>query len=149
MATTQISRYRPAVLALTGTAAAYGTYLVYTAFANQPANEGLRRSNAIHHQSRPSRLTIECVHLDDEAVLGKIVFRKGSTRYEVDIYKSGVPLVQDVAERFPSVPAEQYTIELLQQKTAQCVFEACNSGLTDSERYVEVSVAVLAALAAL
>lgn len=48
-----VSRYRPAVLVLTGAAAAYATWLLYTSFSGAPS-EGLHRSNAVRRpNARP------------------------------------------------------------------------------------------------
>ena len=49
-----VSRYRPAVLVLTGAAAAYGAWLLYDSFNGPPA-EGLRRSNAVRRSNNRAR----------------------------------------------------------------------------------------------
>ncbi|KAH7126993.1 hypothetical protein B0J11DRAFT_291188 [Dendryphion nanum] len=53
-----VSRYRPAILALTGVAAAYAAYLIYstvTTFNDSPADKGLHRSNAVRRPNVRSR----------------------------------------------------------------------------------------------
>ncbi|KAF1841755.1 uncharacterized protein K460DRAFT_369759 [Cucurbitaria berberidis CBS 394.84] len=45
------SRYRPAILVLTGAAAAYAAYLVYSTFRASPSH-GLQRSNAVRRRIR-------------------------------------------------------------------------------------------------
>ena len=122
----QISRYRPAVLALTGAAAACGIYALYTAVSNQPANGGLRRSNAVHNRRRTSpQFTITYRDPDPDAILGKIVFIRGSTTLEFDVAKSATPTTALVAEHFPGVPPERYTHVILGRKTVECVLNAC------------------------
>ncbi|KAF2264337.1 hypothetical protein CC78DRAFT_533202 [Lojkania enalia] len=56
-APSSVSRYRPAILALTGAAAAYAAYLVYTSVFTAPTpSEGLHRSNAVRRpRARPRR----------------------------------------------------------------------------------------------
>ncbi|KAJ4286273.1 hypothetical protein N0V90_013307 [Kalmusia sp. IMI 367209] len=49
-----VSRYRPAVLVLTGAAAAYTAWLLYTSFSSSPA-EGLHRSNAVRRPNQRGR----------------------------------------------------------------------------------------------
>ncbi|KAJ4358595.1 uncharacterized protein N0V89_003179 [Didymosphaeria variabile] len=49
-----VSRYRPAVLVLTGAAAAYATWLLYTSFSDTPS-EGLHRSNAVRRPNTRTR----------------------------------------------------------------------------------------------
>ncbi|CAO2657383.1 Nn.00g035090.m01.CDS01 [Neocucurbitaria sp. VM-36] len=46
------SRYRPAILVLTGAAAAYAAYLLYSTFQTSPSNS-LQRSNAVRRRVRP------------------------------------------------------------------------------------------------
>ena len=57
-----ISRYRPAVLVITGLAAAYGSYLVYSSLTNTgsiPQKSGrLHRSNAVHRPGRRRRHSV-------------------------------------------------------------------------------------------
>ncbi|KAK3113857.1 hypothetical protein LTR53_008432 [Teratosphaeriaceae sp. CCFEE 6253] len=50
----QVSRYRPAILAVTGLAAACGVYCVYALYASttRPHGKGLHRSNAVHRPRR-------------------------------------------------------------------------------------------------
>lgn len=49
--TSQLSRYRPAVIAVTGLAAAYATWTLWTAFSERPAGgKALHRSNAVHRR---------------------------------------------------------------------------------------------------
>jgi hypothetical protein len=49
-----VTRYRPAILVLTGAAAAYAAYIVYSALQNPPS-DGLHRSNAVRRRLRRRR----------------------------------------------------------------------------------------------
>ncbi|KAF3004243.1 hypothetical protein E8E13_007546 [Curvularia kusanoi] len=79
---TALTRYRPAVLVLTGAAAAYGVYILYNSVQAAPS-DGLHRSNAIRRtnlQRRPSRTTRIISRLESEVhalgeynVLGLVV----------------------------------------------------------------------------
>ncbi|KAF1933986.1 uncharacterized protein M421DRAFT_415039 [Didymella exigua CBS 183.55] len=79
---TAVTRYRPAILVLTGAAAAYAVYLVYGSLQVAPS-ESLHRSNAIRRgnpQRRLSRTTriisrleSEVDNLGDHTVLGLVV----------------------------------------------------------------------------
>jgi Ca2+-binding EF-hand superfamily protein len=66
---TAVTRYRPAVLVLTGAAAAYGVYIIYNSLQAAPSDR-LHRSNAVrrsNHQRRPSRTTRIISRLESEA----------------------------------------------------------------------------------
>ncbi|KAJ4384107.1 hypothetical protein N0V86_000952 [Didymella sp. IMI 355093] len=77
-----VTRYRPAVLALTGAAAAYAVYLIYGSLRATPS-DGLHRSNAVRRgtpQRRLSRTTRiisrlerEVDNLGDHTILGLVV----------------------------------------------------------------------------
>ncbi|KAF2632853.1 hypothetical protein BU25DRAFT_329827 [Macroventuria anomochaeta] len=79
---TAVTRYRPAILVLTGAAAAYGAYLLYGSLQAAPS-DGLHRSNAVRRanpQRRPSRTTRIISRLESEVnalgehnVLGLVV----------------------------------------------------------------------------
>lgn len=79
---TAVARYRPAVLVLTGAAAAYAAYLIYGSLQASPS-EGLHRSNAVRRgnpQRRLSRTTriisrleSEVDNLGDHTILGLVV----------------------------------------------------------------------------
>lgn len=79
---TAVTRYRPAVLVLTGVAAAYAVYLIYGNLQAAPS-EGLHRSNAVRRgnlQRRLSRTTriiarleSEVENLGDHTILGLVV----------------------------------------------------------------------------
>lgn len=65
---TAVTRYRPAVLVLTGAAAAYAVYLLYESLHTAPS-DGLHRSNAVRRtnlQRRPSRITRIISRLENE-----------------------------------------------------------------------------------
>ena len=65
---TAVTRYRPAILVLTGAAAAYGAYLLYNSLQSGPSH-GLHRSNAVRRanpQRRSSRTTRIISHLESE-----------------------------------------------------------------------------------
>src|SRR5690349_21725079 len=79
---TAVTRYRPAVLVLTGAAAAYGVYIIYNSLQAAPSDR-LHRSNAVrrtNHQRRPSRTTRIISRLESEvhplgeySILGLVV----------------------------------------------------------------------------
>ncbi|KAJ4332738.1 hypothetical protein N0V87_008164 [Didymella glomerata] len=79
---TAATRHRPAVLVLTGAAAAYAVYLLYCSL-QPPPSAGLHRSNAVRRgnpQRRPSRTTriisrleSEVDNLGDHTILGLVV----------------------------------------------------------------------------
>ncbi|KAH6620478.1 hypothetical protein C7974DRAFT_474197 [Boeremia exigua] len=81
-APTAVTRYRPAILVLTGVAAAYSAYLLYGSLQTAPS-DGLHRSNAVRRanaQRRPSRTTRIISRLESEVntlgeynVLGLVV----------------------------------------------------------------------------
>ncbi|KAF2655068.1 hypothetical protein K491DRAFT_693223 [Lophiostoma macrostomum CBS 122681] len=50
-----VSRYRPAVLVLTGAAAAYAAYLIYSSFQGDAPSRGLHRSNAVRRPNPRAR----------------------------------------------------------------------------------------------
>jgi hypothetical protein len=50
----QVSRYRPAVIAITGAAAAFGIWTLYSTFSDQPAKAPLHRSNAVRRSRHVS-----------------------------------------------------------------------------------------------
>lgn len=50
--TSALSRYRPIVLAGAGATAAFSAYYLWSAFSAEP-QQGLRRSNAVHHRRNP------------------------------------------------------------------------------------------------
>ncbi|KAJ4989808.1 short-chain dehydrogenase [Stagonosporopsis vannaccii] len=79
---TAVARYRPAILVLTGAAAAYGAYLLYGSLQAVP-NDRLHRSNAVRRANPPrrpsrttriiSRLESEVSTLGDYNILGLVV----------------------------------------------------------------------------
>ena len=79
---TAVTRYRPAVLVLTGAAAAYAVYLIYGSL-QAPPSEGLHRSNAVRRGNPQrrlsrtrriiSRLESEVDNLGDHTILGLVV----------------------------------------------------------------------------
>jgi Ca2+-binding EF-hand superfamily protein len=62
-----LSRYRPAVLVITGAAAAYTAYLIYTTLQNAPPPERLHRSNAVRRPHPRSTLASTIQHLQQHA----------------------------------------------------------------------------------
>lgn len=57
-----LSRYRPAILVLTGAAAAYTAYLIYSNLQHAPSEGGLHRSNAVRRPNpRPRRDAVRTV----------------------------------------------------------------------------------------
>ncbi|KAL1588165.1 hypothetical protein WHR41_03201 [Cladosporium halotolerans] len=55
-ASQQVSRYRPAVIAVTGVAAAVGIWTLYSSFADRTSKSPLHRSNAVRRSRRPSAI---------------------------------------------------------------------------------------------
>jgi Ca2+-binding EF-hand superfamily protein len=70
-----LSRYRPAVLVITGAAAAYTAYLIYSTLHDAPAPERLHRSNAVRRPNPRSNLASTIQHLQQHAhYLGEFDF---------------------------------------------------------------------------
>lgn len=117
--TSQMTRYRPAVLAITGIAAVYGAYVLYTTYTREAEaakipsrNAGLRRRGAVH-RPRAERLDvkIEVLDPDDECVLGRLKVLVGSTSvtYAVTLDAS-YPTLAEV-ERDIGVPIDTTNLE--------------------------------------
>lgn len=119
-----LTRYRPAIFAITGAAAACGIYILYTTFASEPAKGGLHRSNAVHRRRQP-RLTVEYSEPTDSAPLGEVVVSKGDVSVSTNVNNAGAPSVARLREHFPDVPADQYSQSLLDSKAVTSVLNAC------------------------
>lgn len=73
-----LTRYTPAVIAVTGVAAAVGGYIIYTQSQEPVPHSTLHRSNAIHHRRRPNtndsgqdQSTTIVANTDRDATLGE------------------------------------------------------------------------------
>ena len=74
----QVSRYRPAVIAITGVAAAFGIWTLYSTFSVQTSKAPLHRSNAVRRTRRQSvdGLTVETSGPTGEEPFGSVVISR-------------------------------------------------------------------------
>ena len=128
-----LSRYRPAVIAITGAAAACGIYILYTTFSSEPAKGGLHRSNAVHRRRQP-RFSVEYDPPGLDTPLGCVVVRIGSSRYSTDVNNFGAPKTVDFRHRLPDIPEELYSQKILDSKAVQSVMNACFMALGSEGR---------------
>jgi len=81
-ASQQVSRYRPAVIAITGVAAAFGIWTLYSTFSDQSTNTKapLHRSNAVRRPRRISGVDpiIETTGPTPEEPLGAVVVKRNN-----------------------------------------------------------------------
>lgn len=92
-----LSRYRPAVLAVTGIAAACGIYLLYSTYVDSPGKTALRRSNAVHRpRGDRSRIQMNHVPSSPEAPLGIIVLVRGNRALDINLATAPFPTVEEI-----------------------------------------------------
>ena len=123
--TSYISRYRPAVLAITGVAAACGIYVLYTVYADGPNKGALHRSNAIHRPRGDShrRPIIDWIQPSEDAPLGTLRVRMGHRGMQQPI-TLGVIATGDLSRLF-GIPIDPVFQEDLNVAAVQCLLEAC------------------------
>lgn len=135
--TSQLSRYRPAVAAITGVAAAYGIYILYYTYAEQPTKGGLHRSNAVHRgrSERPSLPSIDTIEPEPDSPLGNLVINSYPRDIVWDIANQGTPLASDLRPRL-GLSNDMDTVFQLQLDSAsiQCILQACLSARSPAER---------------
>lgn len=80
--TSHISRYRPAVIAVTGVAAAVGIWTLYSTFADRTAKEPLHRSNAVRRSRRLSadEPAVETTIPNHEEPFGSALIRRSNAQ---------------------------------------------------------------------
>lgn len=89
-----VTRYRPAVLAFTGIAAACGVYMLYSTYSGQPEKSGLRRSNAVH---RPrGRIELETRGGNGQPMVTLVIRRSGGHIMFVDLVTDGLPTMDEI-----------------------------------------------------
>ncbi|KAK5171925.1 uncharacterized protein LTR77_003562 [Saxophila tyrrhenica] len=124
-----LSRYRPAVLAITSIAAATCVYALYSACSEPPARDiGLRRSNAVHRQSRerrdPDLSILGSAGPDADHPLGSVLVTVGLEHRMLDIASEGMPSDANFRERF-GVDITATFRRQLSITIARCFYEAC------------------------
>jgi Ca2+-binding EF-hand superfamily protein len=74
----QVSRYRPAVIAITGVAAAFGIWTLYSTFSDRTPKAPLHRSNAVRRTRRASGdgLTVQTSGPNVEEPFGSVVIAR-------------------------------------------------------------------------
>ena len=80
-ASQQVSRYRPAVIAITGVAAAFGIWTLYSTFSDRTTKAPLHRSNAvrrIRHASVDDGPTVETSGPTTEEPFGSVVITRNN-----------------------------------------------------------------------
>ncbi|KAK5109063.1 hypothetical protein LTR62_007519 [Meristemomyces frigidus] len=92
----QLSRYRPAVVAVATIAAAYGAYTLYTTFSGTVINHGLHRRNAVRRRRTVGNGNVQFdIHVseaDAEAPLGRLVMSHGSIHtVEHELHRGQLP----------------------------------------------------------
>lgn len=102
------ARYRPAVLAVTGLAAAYSVYLLYSALS-RPDKPGLHRRNAIHRSRRGRRPPVE-FHIYEptaEAPLGTLVVGRSQNQFFANLV-NGFPSLDAIESALGPAPEDVY-----------------------------------------
>lgn len=131
----QLSRYRPAVLAITGVAAACGIYVLYTTYSDRPAKSGLRRSGAIRgpRGDRQTRPTVEYLRPNDAAPLGYVVVRRGlRDSHTINIDTEAIPTMDQLGVRIG--PAQDpFVRDEIDVAAAESILQACYLPRSDVE----------------
>ena len=121
-----LSRYRPAVFAITGVAAACGIYILYSTYADQAPKTALHRSNAIHRgrSERPPPLEVTFAHPLRDAPLGNLNI--GSEPIRWNLYTRRQPTVEATYGTIGLTPNQVLAIQSEMNRVAiQCVLHAC------------------------
>lgn len=114
-----VTRYRPAILVLTGAAAAYTAYLVYNVVQSSPA-EGLHRSNAVRR--RPRRRSAATAEVVTQTLTGD---GQRTTLGSYDLFGTSIPLTtQDI------VPASELR-EIISSSNPDASPETIESAIAD------------------
>jgi hypothetical protein len=97
-ATQQVSRYRPAVIAITGVAAAVGIWTLYSTFSDQSAKAPLHRSNAVRRVRRVSAeepLVEFTIPTQDEPFGAAVVKRDNLTIGRIVFGRDKIPISEE------------------------------------------------------
>ncbi|KAK1808000.1 hypothetical protein LTR12_017646 [Friedmanniomyces endolithicus] len=106
--TSQLSRYRPAVLAVTTIAAVFGAYYLYRTHAELPNKGQLHRSNAVHRTRSEHRLVLRIELPDATHMLGSLIISKGSRSVLHDLAAGHAPSRRDMTEALGPIADESY-----------------------------------------
>ncbi|KAI6841200.1 hypothetical protein KC340_g8988 [Hortaea werneckii] len=103
-----LTRYRPAVLAATGFAAAYGVYLIYNATTTQLDNSALHRSNAVYRPRRDrSELQLE-TRQSSGLPLSDIRLQYGRRVFRFNLLIRDLPSLQEVRDHLGAINEDEY-----------------------------------------
>ncbi|KAM0717714.1 hypothetical protein Q7P37_007566 [Cladosporium fusiforme] len=111
----QIARYRPAVIAVTGAAAAFGIWTLYSTFADQSTKAPLHRSNAVR-RTRASSLEPPVVeystgidHLEEP--FGSVFIKRHNVVVEHLVFaRNKIPSLEDWTNLYGSEAAHLKTV---------------------------------------
>ncbi|KAK0317747.1 hypothetical protein LTR82_011264 [Friedmanniomyces endolithicus] len=106
--TSQLSRYRPAVLAVTTIAAVFGAYYLYRTHSELPNKGQLHRSNAVHRTRSEHRLVLRIELPDATYMLGSLVISKGSRSVLHDLATGRAPSRQEITDALGPIADESY-----------------------------------------
>ncbi|KAF2723826.1 hypothetical protein K431DRAFT_282520 [Polychaeton citri CBS 116435] len=97
-----VHRYRPAVIAVTGIAAAASIWAVYTAYNNKPPSTDLRRSNAVRRTraSLGGRPRVTYREPNDVSHLGYVEVSRGDVKILSRIGVDPLPTLGQLVEKF-------------------------------------------------
>ncbi|KAK0783774.1 hypothetical protein LTR91_014050 [Friedmanniomyces endolithicus] len=106
--TSQLSRHRPAVLAVTTIAAVFGAYYLYRTYSELPSKGQLHRSNAVHRSRSEHRLVLRIELPDATYMLGSLIISKGSRSVLHDLAAGHAPSRRDMTEALGPLADESY-----------------------------------------
>lgn len=126
-AASHVSRYRPAVFAITGVAAACGIYILYNTYADQPTKSSLHRSNAVHRgrPERPTRTVVDFTRPTAESPIGDLTVTRNSESMVANLWLAGVFDVEEVRTRL-EIPANELTQQQLNETALRSLLTACS-----------------------
>lgn len=103
---TNITRYRPAVLAVTGIAAACGVYMLCSTYSGQPEKSALQRSNAVH---RPrDRIELETRGGNGYPIVDLVIRRGGGRIMFVSLATSSLPTMDEIRAHVGRISEDEY-----------------------------------------
>lgn len=124
----QISRYRPAVIAVTGVAAAFGIWTLYSTFADRTTKAPLHRSNAVRRTRTPlaEMPTVEYSRRANspDAPFGSITLRLGNLILDQFVIgRDAIPLLEEWSTSYG--PEAEYVRTLAATLAVQSVLHKC------------------------
>ena len=78
--------------------------MLYTAFAGQPTQSGLHRSNAVHRSRGHARFKAEVAEISAEAPLGTLVVRNGDRVLVSNMAHTQLPSIQEMRDALGPLP---------------------------------------------